>query len=203
MLQRTRRALANLLRRSRGRDGEEQPTIAIEVNQRGSTASICLHAYRHRFRTVVFPLEEPASATVANARNVRGLPAHVIDRFALLAGGGAAPPFDDFAQGEFVIHHRVECHALVFHQLLQRFGLAQRAREAVQNKSSAAAQAATEFAHHLLDSLVWYECAPAHKLQGRSHGGGWPATVALAGGTENVAGRKVASPEALPEQVPL
>ena len=115
----------------------------------------------------------------------------------------AAQPSHDFLQRQFVIHHRREGEVLRFHVLLERLGLHQRTRKTIQQKAATAADTAAPFADHLPHRQVRNQRAAPHVLDGRSHCRRLIAIASAPGGAEDVASGKMASAQALMQQIGL
>ncbi len=126
----------------------------------------------------------------------------MINRFALLARAAATQAFNNFTQRQFVIHDRIQPKPLVLHQLLQRFGLHDRAREAIEDEAAAALQAGFPLAHHFPHAGVGDQLAAAHEIKGGAHG--WTGiAIRLTGRAKDISGGEVTSAEGLSQQVGL
>jgi hypothetical protein len=80
--------------------------------------------------------------------------------------------------------------------------LRERARKAIENEPSGAAQASAAFAHHLPNRDIGHERATAHEFRGSLHRGA-QFTFTFGGRTKHVAGRKMAGVQVASQQVGL
>src|SRR6185437_12263598 len=202
-LQRRQRSLKNLLRRSARRDCHQQTAVLVELDQWTGAAVVRLQTNRNRFRPVVFALVEIASAFVTNIFVARRLRDNMKDCLAIFAGATAAKSRNDlcFRKGE--VEHCIELQLLLLHQLAKRIRLRQGARESVQNKSTAATQAADALADHLPHDLIGYQVAAIHEGDGRGHGRTLTVMSAVLRGTENISRGKMTGAEFLGQKSSL
>src|SRR5215472_17534657 len=113
---------------------------------------------------------ERSSAAIAEAGVLRWIARDGIDGLALLASAASAEAVDNLGHRQFVIDDGGERPSFGFHELGERLGLRESARETIENESAMTAEAAGAFAHHLPDSGVGDEGTAAHVVASNSHG---------------------------------
>src|ERR1017187_9721214 len=151
--------LANLIGRSGGGNPNQQSRTPVKLDQRRRAAVIGFQSHSDRLRPVIFPLKQLPLTLVASARDFRRTLGHVEYRLAFLAGPPSAQSIHNLTHCQFVVHHRGQGESFAVHQLLERLSLPQRARESIQNESSAAPQAANAFPYHLPHRCIRHQIA--------------------------------------------
>jgi hypothetical protein len=127
----------------------------------------------------------------------------VKDGFAFRAGAASGEAGNDFVEREFIVDDGGEREIFFFEKIVERAGLRECARETVEEKTALAAEAGSAFTDHIPDGGVGDECATAHEIERGKHGGRGRAIGASMGGTEDIAGGKMASAEFFMEELRL
>ncbi len=196
-------AVADVVGGAGSRDGEEKSPGGIEIDEGRGAFVVGGETDLDGFATVVLSAEERGAATIADAIVYGRLIVDVEDGFAFAAGSPAAEARNDFVVGKFVIDDSVERKIFAAKKFIERFGLGQRAGEAVEEEAALAAETTGTFANHFPDGGVGDESATAHEVERGSHGRRRRAIAARRGRAENVAGGEMAGAEALVEKLGL
>src|SRR5882757_4394276 len=133
-VQRLDRPFCDVIYRSGGVDADEEPTFSVERNERCCLRRVHLEPMPDSFGLVIVALKELSAALIA-APLVRGrVEIDVPDVPAVMAGAPPGEPPDDFLVVHDELQHHVQAAAHVLEGLLQRLGLRDVAREAVEQE---------------------------------------------------------------------
>jgi FKBP-type peptidyl-prolyl cis-trans isomerase FkpA len=169
-LQRHERALERHFGKRADLDRDEQTKPPVILRERCGAFLVSRQADPHRFGPVIFALDQLAAAQIANAGDASSQSADVIRGFAVGADAAAADAGDDLLATQVVTQHTVELDVQFRQRPLQRFGLLDSAREAVEQETAPALQAAGALAHDGEHGLVRHEFAAFHLFERGHHG---------------------------------
>jgi len=194
--------VADLVGCADGWDGDENAEIAVEVDERSGGFGVSGEADLDGFGAIVFAAEESGAAMIADAFALRRLTGDVKDGFALGAGATSAETRNNFGDGKVVVDDGVEREMFLFEEIVESFGLRERAGEAVEEEAAVAVKTSGAFANQIPDGGIWNECATTHEGERFGHRRRGRA-IGAGRGAENVAGGEMAGTEFFVEELRL
>lgn len=179
-----------------GGDGHEQVFALVESGERQGAFVVSVHSHANGFGKVILTLDERTAAGIADAAHLRRAAINVVNRFASRTGAASAQARNDLVNGQLVAQDGLELNVVLDEAFIKCLGLRRGAREAIEKKPAATAEAAASLDQESKNDFVGHEIAAAHIFEGAGHGGGAIAVAESFCAAKNVTGGEVAGAKA-------
>lgn len=177
-----------------GVDGNDQTLGAVVIEHGPGRCVEGVETGLEGRRAIVASLQERSAAAVAETVDERAVECHVIGDSAVRTAATAGKALDRVSGRQFVADHGIERRLFFGQEAVESFGLGDRAREAVEHESPAAAEARAPLVNKGQQDIVADESTAVH-TQLRVGSGGVTGEQSEAGGPEQFTCGEGARPE--------